>query len=168
MKIKIQRTFNCGYYISDGNGNYLWKDIKLYRSTGYGFVNKYKYGDAPGYYPTEAIAQAYLDEYLSRNQIKEEQKMSKTMIYLSNGVEVSEDTIVSALKKAGINVEPKHVFEAGDVVESGNFSNRKRIILQIDGMLKSYNLDGFPQSTGQQQFEANGYKFIGKLKDLLK
>lgn len=29
------------------------------------------------------------------------------MIKLSNGVEISEDTVVSALKKAGISVEPK-------------------------------------------------------------
>ena len=37
------------------------------------------------------------------------------LMKLSNGVELSEETVISALKAKGINVEPRHEFVAGDV-----------------------------------------------------
>jgi len=188
----IQSIYNPerGWYIRRKNKGYsakfLHKDFTWHCATGY--CSDYKYsGEAPGYYPTQAIAQAYLDEYLRREShkiknlaiaygmgktrleqlLRKEQKMMK----LSNGVEISEDTVVSALKKVGINVEPskpKHIFKAGDMAKSGNFSNSKRIILLISGLLRSFDLDGYPQSTGQNQFESCGYEFIGKLTDFIK
>lgn len=87
------------------------------------------------------------------------------MITLSNGVEISEDTVVSALKKAGINVEPKHIFKTGDVAESeyGGW----RLIVKIDSELVSIDESGYEQSKNQAQFEDNGYKYVGKLIDLV-
>ena len=67
----VDANNKCGWVLQSQRG-YLHKDFTWHSSTGYCSNNK-----APGYYPTKAIAQAYLDEYLSRNQIKEEQKMKK-------------------------------------------------------------------------------------------
>lgn len=93
------------------------------------------------------------------------------IIKLSNGVEISEETVVNALKKAGISVEPKHVFNAGDVAKVfGNTSPGSwRLIASIDGKLYSINQLGYKQGDGTQQyFEHNGYKFVGRQQDILK
>lgn len=90
------------------------------------------------------------------------------MIKLSNGVEVSEDTVVSALKKAGISVEPKHVFEAGDVAISDTYDEVRIIVKGGDGTLNAVNINGYWMSRGQSSFESFNYRYIGKLIDLLK
>jgi len=93
-----------------------------------------------------------------------------SLIRLSNGVEISENTIVAALEKAGIETkppEPKHIFEAGDVAKS---NGEWRIIVRDDasGNLKSFSRAGYCLSTGQARFENYDYKFVGKLENLLK
>ena len=92
-----------------------------------------------------------------------------SLIKLSNGVEISEDTIVAALEKAGIETkppEPKHIFEAGDVAitEYAEW----RFIVRVDGKTYSVNKNGLRCSTGQKDFDYYGYKFVGRLKNLLK
>lgn len=93
------------------------------------------------------------------------------MIKLSNGVELSEDTVVSALKKAGINVEPKHIFEAGDVAYVGSMKSPYdwRLIFSFTGSLYSVNQAGYKQGDGTQgYFERNHYKYVGRQINLLK
>ena len=93
------------------------------------------------------------------------------MIKLSNGVEISEDTVISALKKAGINVEPKHVWEAGDVayIYGDKSPSCWRLIVLINGKLYSINQLGYKQGNGTQEyFGRSGYKFVGKQKNILK
>jgi len=87
------------------------------------------------------------------------------MFKLSNGVMISEDTIVAALEKAGIETKPKHVFKAGDVAMSyGNW----RFIVHVEGKLHSVNKRGVKCSIGQDEFEYYNYQYVGKLEDLLK
>lgn len=91
------------------------------------------------------------------------------MIKLSNGVEVSEDAVVSALNKAGINVEPpkpKYIFKAGDVARNEN--NETRIIVRVNGALKSFSKHGTSISDGQQDFERFDYKYVGRISDFIK
>ena len=89
------------------------------------------------------------------------------MIKLSNGTEISEDTVISALKKAGISVEPKHIFQAGDVATSGT-TTYWRFIIQVDGKLYSVGKNGYVCGTGQDCFTENEYKFVGRQSDLLR
>lgn len=61
------------------------------------------------------------------------------MIKLSNGVEVSEETVVNALKKAGITTEPVHIFKPGNICfyTSGNKrekSNWRMIVKTKEGI----------------------------------
>ena len=96
-----------------------------------------------------------------------------SLIRLSNGVEISEDTIVAALEKAGIETklpETKHIFEAGDVayVDGTNKCQDWRLIVSINGKLKSVNRNGWIQGNGTQEyFKNNYYIFAGKQSDLL-
>lgn len=96
------------------------------------------------------------------------------MIKLSTGIEISEDTIISALKKAGISVEPKHVFSRGDIayahngVKYGKNKSDWRFIVQLDGKLHGFDRWGnYSGSCGQVQFESNNYEYAGKQVDLL-
>lgn len=96
-----------------------------------------------------------------------------SLIKLSNGVEISEDTIVAALQKAGIETnlsEPQHIFEAGDVAKKLNsiFHNNWRFIVRFREELHSFDSKGLYMSTGQDRFELENYKFIGRQSDLLK
>ncbi len=95
------------------------------------------------------------------------------MIKLSTGVEISEDTVISALKKAGINVEPKHIFKAGDVAYAGQESPANwRLISLINHKLYGINQNGILQGSltvgGQDHFDAFDYKYVGRQSDLLK
>jgi len=95
----------------------------------------------------------------------------KIMIKLSTGVEVSESTVISALKKAGISVEPKHVFEAGDVAYYGgrtHLPSEWRFIVSVDGKLRAINRWGSEATVGQGSFEACGYKYTGRLTNIVK
>ena len=92
-----------------------------------------------------------------------------SMIKLGNGVEISEDTVVAALKKAGIETKPpesKHIFGAGDVAK--NEDGEWRFIVYVNGKLYSVDRGGYSLSEGQKSFERWGYQFVGKLKNLLK
>ena len=94
------------------------------------------------------------------------------MIKLSTGVEVSEETVISALKKAGISVEPKHIFRAGDVAIPGT-STDWRFIINVGGHLRSVNKNGFEQGVyepgkGQEHFEKYNYKYVGRQSDLIR
>lgn len=92
------------------------------------------------------------------------------MIRLSNGVEISEDTVINALEEAGISTTPKHIFEAGDVayIYENNNSVNWRLIISIHRKLKSVNQFGWIQGDGSQEyFKNNHYKYAGKQKDLL-
>ena len=92
------------------------------------------------------------------------------MIKLSNGVELSESTVISALKKAGINVEPKHIFRAGDVVNCGCYHKSKRIIIrQSDGKLIAIDEDGTQRdgNDGVNNFSNCNYTYIGRLSDMM-
>ena len=90
------------------------------------------------------------------------------MIKLSNGVEISEDTVVSALKKSGISVEPKHIFRAGDVAKNYNVTRQWRLIISKGGTLYAVDELGVICGSGQRYFEDFNYKFVGRQKDLLK
>ena len=94
------------------------------------------------------------------------------MIKLSNGVEISEDTVVSALKKAGITVEPKHIFKAGDVAYVGHTKSPYdwRLIFRCDDRkLYSVNQAGNKQGDGSQEyFERNHYNYVGRQLTLLR
>jgi len=92
------------------------------------------------------------------------------MIKLSNGVELSEDTVVSALKKSGIKVEPEHIFRHGEIVE--NRYGDKRILVRVNGKLQSIDKNGYcmgdeQNGIDQKHCQDYGYKCIGKLKDMI-
>lgn len=94
------------------------------------------------------------------------------MIKLSTGVEISEDTVISALKKAGISVEPKHVFNKGDVAynETNNKIDKPkdwRLIVGVNGKLCSVDSYGILQGWEQKYFERNNYVYAGRQLDLL-
>lgn len=93
------------------------------------------------------------------------------MIELSNGVEISEDTVVSALKKAGISVEPKHVFRAGDVVKTNWELDSKRIIIHVyGGNLIAVDIHGSQHGSDADsdgKFRGCHYEYVGKLSDMI-
>jgi len=84
------------------------------------------------------------------------------------GREISEETVIEALKKH-CNFEEKfkekYIFQAGDIAV--NCNKEKRIIVGTCGRLVSIDANGNEQSKSQQSFESWGYEKIGKLKDLL-
>ena len=94
-----------------------------------------------------------------------------SMIKLSTGVELSEDTVVSALKKVGINVEPEHIFKAGDVAETKWSEDTERIIVHTyDGNLIAVDTDGHQRGNDKDndgRFRDCHYKYIGRLSDML-
>jgi len=100
------------WYISDGNDNYLWKDFAMHKnSTGFSITKSAhsKYGEAPGFYPTREIAQAYLDEYNKRNNLGEKKMSQNYAMIEGKRVELSEETTSSIKKALGIPVEPEQV-----------------------------------------------------------
>jgi hypothetical protein len=94
-----------------------------------------------------------------------------SLIKLSNGVEISEETVVIALEKAGIETKSKHIFEAGDVayIDGINIPSDWRLIISVEGRLRSVNQNGYVQGNGTQQyFENNHYQYYDRQEDLLK
>lgn len=57
---------DCGWYIDVNCTDYLHKDLKLHGSTGK--ESQHGYGEAPGYYPTKEIAEAYVRAYEEKNR----------------------------------------------------------------------------------------------------
>jgi hypothetical protein len=96
------------------------------------------------------------------------------MITLSNGVELSEETVVAALKSQGIDVEPKpkkHQFRVGDVAYHSGVKCpiNWRLIVNLNGKLTSVGSRGYNSgSRGQKDFERHNYKFVGRQENLLK
>ena len=73
----IGENEECGWYVVR-DYNYLHKDLKFYHiSTGYLKAGKPPYGEAPGYYPTKKIAEAYLRAYLDKNKSERSYKGHK-------------------------------------------------------------------------------------------
>lgn len=71
--IKCNNIKSCGWYIECLNPlSYLWKDNTLHpTSTGYAMFEKLfrcepKFGEAPGYWPTEEAAKGALKQYLEK------------------------------------------------------------------------------------------------------
>ena len=67
---RINRVINCGYWVQhDKNRDAdlcLWKDNQLHGGTGW--RNEHEYGEAPGYWPTEADAKVALQQYLTKEK----------------------------------------------------------------------------------------------------
>ena len=93
------------------------------------------------------------------------------MIRLSNGVELSEDTVISALKKAGISVEPKHVFKAGDVAKTNWSGDTERIIINTHGgnliAVDTHGNQRGSDKDGDGRFRDCRYEYVGRLSDML-
>ena len=59
----------CGWYVLNQDaGLHLHKDLMLYKSTGM-WGNDWKYGEAPGYWPTKEDAEAALAAYLEKQDV---------------------------------------------------------------------------------------------------
>ena len=85
----------------------------------------------------------------------------------SSGVEISEDTILSLMRNAGIKTEPpKHIFKKGDVAKT-TFGTW-RIIISYNGLLYSVDENGDVLVRGQDKFEEIGYEYVGRLKEMVK
>jgi len=64
-----------------------------------------------------------------------------SLIKLSNGVEISEETVVAALEKAGIETKPKEpVF--GDIVTVSGYATRRIILYDKSGKLVGIGRNG--------------------------
>lgn len=111
--------------------------------------------------------------------IRERNKMSEKMIDIEGFGKVSEETIKTALAEKFIGrdkiiktPEP-YQFQAGDVAKDER--NSKRIIVKmpedimpLEGKLVSFYTDGIWREIGQEAFENEDYKLIGKLSDYIK
>jgi hypothetical protein len=99
------------YYISDGDVNYLWQNFTVHSHTGFSLTESVRdeYGEAPGYYPTKEIAQAYLDEYNKRNNLGEKKMSQNYAMIEGEKVELSEETVKNLKTALGIKDEPKQV-----------------------------------------------------------
>jgi hypothetical protein len=58
----------CGWYIYKKNVGHLHKDFQLHDSTGWRNSSR-RYGEAPGYWPTEADAEVALQQYLGEEKL---------------------------------------------------------------------------------------------------
>lgn len=66
---RINENLRCGWYVSrSANIEYLHKDLQFHKGTGYTESGNPPYGEAPGYYLTKEIAEAYLRAYLRTNK----------------------------------------------------------------------------------------------------
>ena len=93
------------------------------------------------------------------------------MIRLSNGNDVSQETVDAAMEEYTLRHPEKYIFQAGDVVEKPDCG--KRLIIDVDGKLRSvYANDGFVISIenvdGQKDFEICKYRKIGVLSEYIK
>lgn len=86
------------------------------------------------------------------------------MIRFSNGVELSEKSVIEGLKKAGIEV--KSQFKAGDIADY--YGELRIIVRETDGTLRSFSERGIPCNAGQEEFKRCGYKKVCIIEDLFK
>ena len=77
-----------------------------------------------------------------------------------DGVEVSEDTIRSALKRAGVSLAKPYQFQAGDIVLSGQ---GVRVIIPKGNDLIAIDSECDTMAKGQEQFRSIGYEKIGTI-----
>jgi len=66
--------------------------------------------------------------------------------------------------------EEEYIFKAGDVVRSGCGWSEcpTRIIAGMGPALEAFDLNGWPQAKGQQEFKEYRYRKIGVLSDFIK
>lgn len=96
----------------------------------------------------------------------EEKKMSNKIVFDDGKeVELSKET-TERLRKELVKPEP-YQFKAGDVAKNPSSWTPVRIIVNVDGELKSFGLDGRCISTGQEKFEIENYEKIGELADFI-
>jgi len=62
----------------------------------------------------------------------------------------------------------KHAFEPGDVALYEGDVEVPRIIVEYNNKLIAFSVDGRTASTGQKDFEYHNYKYVGKLRGLIK
>lgn len=58
---------NCGWYVSPGGTQHLHKDLTIQLGTWHSEGN-YKFGEAPGYWPTKEAAENALKQYLEKSK----------------------------------------------------------------------------------------------------
>ena len=94
--------------------------------------------------------------------------MPETTLTLSNGKKVSLETIEIVLEAYFEKHPEEYIFQAGDVVESGDKS--KRIFVQVEGKIMPVDAEtGFAYySETQQGYERCGYRKIGVLSEYIK
>ncbi|KKM25502.1 hypothetical protein LCGC14_1594430 [marine sediment metagenome] len=95
------------------------------------------------------------------------------MIRLSNGNDVSQETVDAAMEEYTLRHPEEYIFQAGDVVE--NKYNAKRVIVKVkiddncgETITRSVGLDGEQEHHCQSGFEEQGYRKIGVLSDYIK
>ena len=89
--------------------------------------------------------------------------MSK-MIRLSNGNDVSQETVDAAMEEYTLRHPEEYIFQVGDVIQ-GVYG--KRIIVSIRGDVYSVGIDGNRRSD-QKEFSECKYRKIGVLSDYIK
>ena len=62
---KIELNNECGWWVCRPESEYLHKSLILYSYTGYS-SGSYKFGEAPGYWPTKEAAEDALRQYLEK------------------------------------------------------------------------------------------------------
>ena len=97
----------------------------------------------------------------------EEKKMGNKIVFDDGKeVELSKETTERLRKEL---VKPPYQFKAGDVAKNPSvwIDDPFRIIIDVEGELKSYDRKGRYFSTGQKAFERENYQKIGELKDFI-
>jgi len=85
------------------------------------------------------------------------------------GKDLSEETIKKACEAYGISFEKKHIFEAGDLAINGN-KDFRLICKKDDYISDCISFDtktGIFCGLGQGYFESFGYKYIGKIQEVI-
>jgi len=85
----------------------------------------------------------------------------------TSGREISEDTIVEALKNLCVFDENKYEFKPGDVAISETWNREIRIIVIDANTLKSFSDNGRYMSDGQVGFEKHKYTYVGRISDFI-
>lgn len=123
FEIMCNDTHNCGWYIKDSS-DYLWKDLQIHRGTGFTTGSKWNWGEAPGYYPSEKIAEEYLNLYL------EKQKMETIEINVKvNGKEVPLDSISTETFEKVKKAASKPEYEG--VLVGNRWNNSPRVFFAV-------------------------------------
>ena len=71
-------------------------------------------------------------------------------------------------EKRGLTQKKKYIFMPGDVALYEGDVEVPRIIVEYNNKLIAFSVDGRTASTGQKDFEYHNYKYVGKLRGLIK